>query len=61
MPPEGTLCSLRGVDKFEPVSGRREMGHAGKAVGQLGITGGDGPAVPPEGPAIDILDRPVPS
>jgi uncharacterized protein GlcG (DUF336 family) len=31
------------VDKFEPVSGGGEMDHAEEAVGQLIVSGGNGP------------------
>jgi len=34
---------LGGVDKFEPVSGGGEMHHSEEAVGQLVISGSDGP------------------
>ena len=34
---------LGGVDKFEPVSGGGEMDHSEEAVGQLIVSGGDGP------------------
>jgi uncharacterized protein GlcG (DUF336 family) len=34
---------LGGVDKFEPVSGGGEMDHAEEAVGQLIVSGGNGP------------------
>ena len=37
----GGVC-LGGVDKFEPVSGCREMDHAEEAAGQLVMAGGDG-------------------
>ncbi|GEM_PF-2003698 len=34
---------LGGVDKFEPVSGGGEMDHSEEAVGQLIVSGGNGP------------------
>ncbi len=36
------VIRLGGVDKFEPVSGGGEMGHAEEAVGQLVVAGRDG-------------------